>query len=184
MVEITLPIMLQLLQTTGILVGIIYYLTIMRNNQKNQQLAEESRQIQFMIAFGNQRGEEDMRRGLELMNMEWKDYDDYERKYGSDYNPDNYAKRMTMWTRFDWMGMLLRRGLIDREVFFELNPGMNSLQHWTKFKDVIYKMRRRYNVPLFGADFEYLAEENRKYMLEKGYDPTVPETFYRYIPNE
>jgi len=38
MVEITLPIMLQIMQTVGILVGIIYYITIMRNTQKTREL--------------------------------------------------------------------------------------------------------------------------------------------------
>ena len=31
--------------------------------------------------------------------MEWKDYDDFEKKYGSDYNLDNYAKRMSVCAR-------------------------------------------------------------------------------------
>ena len=33
----TLPLVLQIVQTMGILVGIIYYLTIMRNAQKARQ---------------------------------------------------------------------------------------------------------------------------------------------------
>ena len=183
MVEITISIVLQLLQTAGILIGIVYYITIMRNVQRNQQMTEESRQLQLLIQFSNQRSEEDMKRGLVLMNMEWEDYDDYERKYGSDVNPDNYSKRMAMWSRFNWMGMLLRRGLIDRDVLFE-SLGPAALQHWTKFKEIISETRRRYNLHLYGVDFEYLAEEYCKFVQEKGFDPTVPETFYRYIPDE
>jgi len=38
MVEITLPIVLQIVQTAGIFVGIVYYLTIMRNNQRTQRI--------------------------------------------------------------------------------------------------------------------------------------------------
>jgi hypothetical protein len=56
MVEITLPIMLQILQTAGILVGIAYYLVIMRNSQKTRELALnaqekalETRQAQLFI---------------------------------------------------------------------------------------------------------------------------------------
>ena len=44
MVEITYQMVLSTLQTVGILVGIIYYLTIMRNSQKNQQMQLETRQ--------------------------------------------------------------------------------------------------------------------------------------------
>ncbi len=45
---------------------------------------------------------------LELLNMEWSDYDDFERKYGSDYNLDNVAKRHLFWIYFDALGCLLR----------------------------------------------------------------------------
>ena len=174
----TLDLVIYYLPLLGVTVSILYYAMVLRNSNRTR-----SAQL-FMSLHSLMSDMEGMSAYLDTMYMEWEDYDDYERRYGSDYNPDNYAKRMTVWTRFDWMGMLLRRGLIDRDVFFELNPGMNPLQHWTKFKDIIREMRRRYNVPMFGTDFEYLAEENRKYMLEKGIDPTVPETFYRYVPDE
>jgi uncharacterized membrane-anchored protein YhcB (DUF1043 family) len=39
MVEITLPIALQIIQTVSLVVGIIYYLIIMRNSQKTRELA-------------------------------------------------------------------------------------------------------------------------------------------------
>jgi hypothetical protein len=183
MVDITYQMVLSTLQTIALIVGIFYYITIMRNAQRNQQTAHESRQLQLLMQFSNQRNEGDMKRSVELMNMEWEDYDDYERKYGSDFNPDNYSKRMTSWGRFNMMGLLLRRGLIDKDLLFESTPAA-ALQHWTKFKDVIRELRRRYNLPLYGVDFEYLAEENRKYILEKGFDPTVPDTFAHYVPEE
>ena len=183
MVEITLPIVLQIFQTIALIVGIIYYITIMRNSQRNQQTAHESRQLQLLMQFSNQRNEGDMKRSLELLNMEWEDYDEYERKYGSDFNSDNYSKRMTSWARFNLMGLLLRRGLIERDLLFEFTTAA-PMQHWTKFKDVIQELRRRYNLPLYGLDFEYLAEENGKYIQEKGFDPTVPDTFIRYVPDE
>ena len=52
MVDVTYQMVLSTLQTAGILVGIIYYLTIMRNSQKNQQMQLETRQSQlFMQLF-------------------------------------------------------------------------------------------------------------------------------------
>ena len=44
---------------------------------------------------------------------------------------------------------------------------------WQKFGEVIKEIRRRYNQPLLGTYFEYLAEEAIKYMLEKGLDTTA-----------
>jgi hypothetical protein len=45
MVEITLPIVLQIVQTVGILVGIVYYITIMRSQQRTRELALESQEL-------------------------------------------------------------------------------------------------------------------------------------------
>ena len=37
---------------------------------------------------------ESMRKWVEAMNMEWTDYDDFEKKYGTDFNPDGAALRL------------------------------------------------------------------------------------------
>ena len=183
MVEITASLVLQVVQTIALIVGIAYYIMTLQNTRKNQQMTLESTQLRTLANFSDNYTEADAMRGAELMNMEWEDYDDYERKYGSDFNLDNYSKRMVNWGRYNTMGILLRRGLIERDLLFEYAQHA-PIQHWTKFKDVIYEMRRRYNVPLFGVDFEYLADECRKYVEEKGFDPKVPDTFFRYVPDE
>jgi hypothetical protein len=46
------------------------------------------------------------------MNMEWKDYDEFERKYGSDFNLDNYAKRTTTMIHYNMLGSLVERILL------------------------------------------------------------------------
>jgi hypothetical protein len=45
MFELTLPIVLQILQTAGILVGIAYYLVIMRNSQKTRELTLRNQEL-------------------------------------------------------------------------------------------------------------------------------------------
>jgi hypothetical protein len=94
MVEITLPIMLQIVQTVGILVGIIYYITIMRNQQRTRELtlesqelarkaqeqALETRKVQlFMQIYQDMNSTENLRIYSELINMEWEDWDDFRR---------------------------------------------------------------------------------------------------------
>jgi hypothetical protein len=49
MVEITYQMVLSTLQTVGILEGIIYYLFIMRNSQRNQQMQLETRQLDLFM---------------------------------------------------------------------------------------------------------------------------------------
>ena len=115
--------------------------------------------------------------------MQWTDYDEFERKYGSDNNPDNYAKRNLVWSQYNVIGYMLKMGLIDREMLFELMHVI-PVSLWQKFGEVIKEIRRRYNQPLLGTYFEYLAEEAIKYMLEKGLDTTVPDTFFSYIPDQ
>lgn len=77
----------------GVIAGFSYYVLTVRNAQKSHRLAEESRQIQVITNFIQT--EEAYGRIIELMNMEWTDYDEFERKYGSDNNPENYVKRMS-----------------------------------------------------------------------------------------
>jgi hypothetical protein len=60
MVDLTYQMVLSTIQTVGILVGIIYYLTIMRNTQKTRELtlkaqeqALETRQAQLFMQWYN-----------------------------------------------------------------------------------------------------------------------------------
>ena len=49
MVDITYQIVLSTLQTVALVVGIAYYLFIMRNSQRNQQMQLETRQAQLFM---------------------------------------------------------------------------------------------------------------------------------------
>jgi hypothetical protein len=166
----------QFLQTLGILVGVFYYIMVLRNQSK-------TRQIQLIMQLSDSYTEEFSRKGVELLDMEWKDYDEFERKYGSDNNPDNFAMRVTSWNRFNTQGQLLMNRLIDADTIFGANR-QAAMFHWKKFGEVIKEIRRRYNMPLFCTGFEYLANENSKYLERRGFSVEVPETYYQYIPDE
>ena len=49
MVEITYQMVLSTLQTIALIVGIAYYLIIMRNSQRNQKIQVETRQAQLFM---------------------------------------------------------------------------------------------------------------------------------------
>jgi hypothetical protein len=55
MVEITYQMVLSPLQTVSLMVGVIYYIFIMRNSQKNQQMQLETRQTQLFMQFNDRR---------------------------------------------------------------------------------------------------------------------------------
>ena len=56
--------------------------------------------------------------------------------------------------------------------------------HWKKFGEVIKEIRRRYSMPLFCKGFEYLSNENSKYLERRGFSVEIPDTYYTYIPDE
>jgi len=128
MVEITLTLVLQIVQTVGILVGIIYYITIMRNSQRNQELTLkaqeqtlETRQAQLFLNIYNVYSSKQFQRGREeLMHLrEWTDYDDFA-KYGSDVDPEAKATWDSILMWLEGLGVLVKRGLIDPELVHDL----------------------------------------------------------------
>jgi hypothetical protein len=167
MVEFTLPVLLQIVQTVGILVGIVYYLIIMRNSQINQELALraqeqalETRQAQlFMSIYGRANEVEFWENFNEVRQWEWKSFEEYEEKYGS--NPKMRAKFGSLGTFFEGMGVMVKRGLIDVTVVDDLLSGP-IMGLWQKHESIILEDRRRRSMPTMWEWFEYLYEEVRK----------------------
>jgi hypothetical protein len=160
----------------GVCVAAFYYLMTLRETNKK-------RRVDFAINLNNfMNAEEAMLRFRELMNMDYNDYADFEHKYGSDTNPDNFAKRQSAWWSFNTLGHLLRIGNIDAETVYSLN-GETAIWVWEKTKDLIIEARKRYNGKDFMLDFEYLSQQ--MLWIKKKNDPDfqVPKTFSRYVEN-
>jgi len=176
MVEITLPIVLQFLQTVGILVGIIYYITIMRNQQstrelalKAQEQATETRQTQIFLRLYEQiNSVETQTQWAELVNMEI-DNEEYLMKYDSSVNPAHYAKRVNIWWLFNTMGELLQMGIIKPDLLYRLQLGPFVITMWDRWEHIIKATRARENAPDLWSGFEYLYNELEKLRHEKGF---------------
>lgn len=129
---------------TGVIVAAIYYVYNMRISQRNsalvlkaQEQTLETRQAQlYMQLFQSLNSEEFIKRYIDLLNMEWSDYDDFEKKYGSDEHPENFAKRFSTFYLYDGVGYLLQRGLLDEETAYRL-CGLASCYVWKKYEKVI-----------------------------------------------
>ena len=176
MVEVTLPIVLQFLQTVGILVGIIYYITIMRNQQstrelalKAQEQATETRQTQIFLRLYEQiNSVETQTQWAELVNMEI-DNEEYLMKYDSSVNPTHYAKRAHTWWLFNTMGELLQMGIIKPDLLYRLQVDPFVITMWDTWEHIIKATRARENAPYLWGGFEYLYNELKKLRHEKGY---------------
>jgi hypothetical protein len=67
----------------GLTASIVYYASVLRNSNKTQQLALETRRLQIIMDLDQEmKSFETYNRIIELLNMQWTDYEDFERKYG------------------------------------------------------------------------------------------------------
>ena len=172
----------------GVCVAAVYYVLNLRITQKNQELSLkaqqqtlETRQAQFFMQLYQQlNNTEAMRKWIAVMNMQWSDYDDFEKKYGTDYNPEGAALRLGVLYEWNGVGYLLKKGVIDRETAYRLGNNVSATWLWKKFEPVIREMRVRYNIPEAFSELEYLMEEDEKTLEERGHSIRVPEEFGHY----
>jgi hypothetical protein len=116
MVEITYQMVLSTIQTASLVVGIIYYITIMRNQQRNQELAlkaqqeaEKARQNELVFQKVQNLNLEYARTFNEVMLMrDWKTAEEWEEKYGRENNLDAFSKWNHMIRHYTLAGVLLK----------------------------------------------------------------------------
>ena len=161
----------------GVCIAAAYYIMNLRYQTR-------TRQAQFFLQHAQKlTSKEYWRDAADLLNMEWKDYDDFEKKYGSDNNPDNFALRNSMFYLYSELGYLVRDKLIPPEMVFKLS-GSFIVWQWQKWKDVILEQRVRYGLPDSNEDFEYLAGVMNKMKSEQSSLFRVPEAFLKYVPDK
>jgi hypothetical protein len=159
MVEITYQMVLSTLQTIALIVGIVYYLTIMRNTQRSQKQAEETRKVQLLMQVFHSQDVDYALRRTEVANMEFSDYDDFQEKMEG----MTWAKVATTWAEWNQLGLLLKNGFIDPDTMFEFLSGRGPIIHWNKYESIIKEYRYRRKWYSVGVGFEYLAKEMEKY---------------------
>jgi hypothetical protein len=168
----------------GVCVAAIYYAMVLREQRRNMRLTLETRRIGLIDSITNRLVTENtMNSFLELMTYEWKDYEDFEKKYGSDNNVDAAAKRFGLWISYNSMGAMLRKGLVEAEDLYDLGV-QGAIFLWGKYKAVIEENRRRFNGLDYLRDFEYLAGEMMRVKLLRDPSFRLPETFYKYVPDK
>jgi hypothetical protein len=174
----TLQQMSYLVAAIGVIAAATYYVLVLRATYKN-------RRIQLVSQLARDLGTVDgMRQHFELLNMEWDNYHDFEKKYGSDTNLDTASIRYSVWNTYKSLGYMLRMGMIDsKDIWGTSSLGVGAIYQWAKWKPIIEEQRKQYNGSNWMNDFEYLAGEMLKIMVHEDPSFKVPETFARYIPD-
>ena len=160
----TLQTFLTLITLVSVPVGVFYYITIMRNAQKSTRFQN------LKLFYDDRKDEESMLKYAWAMNLEWEDYDDFQKKYGRRSNPETWAKLWSYLIRFDDFGLMLERGIFNIEDFYE-TVGASLFPRWNKYQPVIAEDRRR-NDPKTMDWFEYLIDELKKEGKRRGDIPS------------
>ncbi len=171
---ITLDQVIYCLPILGLTASVLYYAMVLRNSNR-------TRSAQLFMSLHNVMSSVDgMSTFLETMYMEWQDYAEFERKYGSDNNPKAYAQRQTFWNTFNNYGVLLKKGLIDPEMIFDAAGG-SIIMSWEKWRPIIVEQRVRYMGPNYCEHWEHLVDVMRSIQKRRGITWEPPETGFKFV---
>jgi len=129
-------------QTISILVGVIYYITSIKNQNK-------SRQIQIISSSNTSEINWD------FLDWEINDYDDFMSKYGPKVNPDGWKWVMFWFNVLEMWGVYVREGILDIRLVCLMSGGTIK-ESWEKYKVIFEEGRVRYNRPRDWIEAEYL----------------------------
>jgi len=169
---------------TGVLVAAVFYILNLRISQRNQEISMknqelslkaqelsakaqehtlETRQIQlFMDLYQVFRNKEFQRDIATIYNIwEWKDYDDFQAKYGRSTHPDEYSSYSSVTNFMGGLGVLVKRGMIDPTLVSELMGGV-IIRYWEKIAALTRETRIKRSWPEYGGEVEYLYEAMKK----------------------
>ena len=135
----------------GVFIAAVFYVLNLRETTKNRRISYTNTVIQQFLT------EEGQRRNIDCYSMQWTDFEDFKKKYDSRVNPENYAKRMSLWLLYDSIGYLYKSGLIDLDTVSNVG-GRIIVWDWLKFKPIIEEYRKTDLGPHGFSNFEYLAE--------------------------
>ena len=161
----------------GIFVASANYLRVSIEDSKKKRIETTNNLMKTLTS------KEGIHEYFELLNMEWKDYDDFEKKYGSDFNFESAITRYHIWTTYDILGHQLEKGLVDEETIYDA-WGIFTLWTWDKFEPILDENRRRYVGKDAYRGWEYLSGAMRRIKKRREPEYVVPEAYARYIPEK
>jgi hypothetical protein len=147
MVELTYQMVLSTLQTVSIMVGIYYYLMILRNTEKTRR-----RDIMFQRI--NIINEDFYEKWAKLRGEPWttfKEWTDYRQEHPESYNFIAYIM-MTL----NSIGVLLKQNIVDEETLFEAFSPPLVVWTWGKTSPIVMAWRETIHLPNYHSGFEYL----------------------------
>jgi len=150
-----IPSISAIVAATGVMIGVIFATLQLRNLVKTRQT---DLVVRLYSTFGSREFQEAW---VETLRMEFKDYNDYLKKYGATSEKPIYTSVNMVAAFFEGMGILLRRKLIDISLVDDLQSS-DIILTWHKMKPIVEGWRKHFNRPQISEWFEYLYNEMRK----------------------
>ena len=148
----------------SIAASIVYYASVLRNQNKTQQLQLETRKLQIVKEIWDWiSDEEGYTQFFQIMTLTWTDYDDFQLQYGSSANLEAYAMRFSVQSKLNGLGYMVKEGAIDIETVYDHSAG-RVVWMWEKYKPIFYEWRIRTNRPKDFIEGEYLYEKVVEYL--------------------
>ena len=181
MVEITYQMVLSTLQTVGILVGIVYYISIMRNQQKTRELSLESQELTrkaqeqtlrtresqlFMNIYNQSYMNPVFMKAIKVVNQkkqEINSIEDFERARAE--NPEFADAFSNVIYFFEGLGTFVKEGLIDIRLIALSMAGMTQ-DMWSIIAPFVHERRERSGYKRWVSEWEYLVNELNRYIKE------------------
>jgi len=138
----------------GVLIGVIYYILDMRHQSK-------VRQTDITYRLYSQVCTREFREAVhKFISTEFKDYNDFVKKYGAIYSEKPVPIALGMVGMYcEGIGVLLHRRLVDVDLIRELFAVTGI---WEKMKPIVDSVREEYHLPEYYVWFEYLYNEMKK----------------------
>jgi hypothetical protein len=144
--------------SASVVAGVIYYSLQIRHQNR-------IRQTDLIIRLNpifNVSATEFQQAGLTLLSLEYKDYNDFVKRFGSSATgkPELLAFH-SVTNFFEAVGLLLKRHLVGIDIVWDYY-GESAVLAWEKIKPLIEGFRKQYNTPRAWEPFEYVYNELKK----------------------
>jgi hypothetical protein len=140
----------------GVLVGVTISIMELKNIVRARQgelfldLYDHYNDPEFVRRFGDL-----------LFNWSWKDYGDWQKKFGPQANIEAYSSWASVGNYFKGVGVLVQEKMIDVRLVEKL-MGEPFLKYWEKCEPIIREFRKDYKLPKAWESAEYLYNETKK----------------------
>jgi len=142
--------------SASVIAGVAYYAFQIRHQTRTRRTDLVWRMSQTMYA-------DDYREAiLKVLNLDFKDYEDFVKKYGPYLSDSPTMKALTkINVLYASLGDLVAKKLLDFELVCGVF-GTACCRAWEKVKPIIEGYRTASNQPTYLSDFEYLYNEIKK----------------------